>query len=141
MEVSILLLRHSPAGKRREWAGEDRGRPLDKKGRKQADEIAKRLAAYPIKRICSSPYTRCVQTVEPLAQKLGIAIEEAPELEEGADPQEVKGLLDSVAGDLTVACTHGDIVELMVGPGEPMKKGGVWLLDAELNPVEYQGPP
>lgn len=140
-KTSVLLLRHSPAGDRSDWVGDDRLRPLDRKGSRQAVDLVETLGSYPIKRILSSPYVRCLQTVEPLARKLGLVVEEVATLGEGHTRKQVLAALESVTGDLTLACTHGDIMEEMVGVGQPMKKGGTWLLDPELSPVEYVPPP
>lgn len=137
-DASILLLRHSPAGKRREWDADDRLRPLDKKGMKQASALAEALTGYPIDRICSSPYKRCMQTVEPLSKRLRLPVQSAPALAEGASANEVIVFLESVSGQPTVACTHGDVMQLLVGAGKPMKKGGLWLLDSSLQPLEYR---
>lgn len=136
--ASILLLRHSPAGKRREWQADDTLRPLDQQGRRQAAALADSLAGYPITRICSSPYKRCLQTVEPLSRKLGVPVEVVPQLGEGASTEDVVDFLESASGSLTVACTHGDVMEMLVGAGKPMKKGAFWLLDSDLRPVEYK---
>lgn len=137
-DASILLLRHSPAGKRREWDADDRLRPLDKKGMKQASALAEALTGYPIDRICSSPYKRCMQTVEPLSKRLGLPVQSVPALAEGASANEVIAFLESASGQPTVACTHGDVMQLLVGAGKPMKKGGLWLLDSSLQPLEYR---
>ena len=73
--MSILLLRHGTAGTRKRWAGSDLERPLDKRGRRQARHLVELLEGYPIGRILTSPYTRCVATVEPLTETLGIGVE------------------------------------------------------------------
>ncbi|MEX2587864.1 MAG: histidine phosphatase family protein [Actinomycetota bacterium] len=137
-DASVLLLRHSPAGKRSKWSSDDRLRPLDQKGMRQAEGLAEALTGYPVKRIYSSPYKRCWQTVEPLSRKLGLPIEVEPALAEGASHREVIGFLESVCGEVIVACTHGDVVQMLVGEGEPMKKGSLWLLDSGLKPLQYR---
>ncbi|HEX2586689.1 MAG TPA: phosphoglycerate mutase family protein, partial [Gaiellales bacterium] len=113
-------------------------RPLDKKGRKQAKRLVDVLAGARIDRIVSSPYLRCVQTVEPLALRLGIAAEQRGELAEGTPPGPVRDLLAALDGATAVVCTHGDIIAELIGPGREAKKGSVWVLDgAGLDPVEY----
>ena len=69
--VTLVVVRHGSAGDRDEWDDDDRLRPLDKKGRKQAARLVDVLAGSRIERIVSSPYLRCVQTVEPLARARG----------------------------------------------------------------------
>ena len=132
----ILLVRHGRAGKRGQ-VGEDSLRPLDGRGRRQAAALPDLLAAYPVARVLTSPYTRCVQTVEPLAQRLGLEVEQHAELAEGATLGAVRDLLTSLDGQTVAACTHGDIIAELIGPGREAKKGSVWVLDAALAPVEY----
>jgi broad specificity phosphatase PhoE len=71
----LLLIRHALAGDRHAWEGDDRVRPVDDRGRLQSDALVDTLAEFQIDRIVSSPYLRCVQTVEPLAEALGLEIE------------------------------------------------------------------
>ena len=56
--MPLLIVRHARAGKRWEWEGDDRERPLDKKGRRQADGLLEQLAPYSVERIASSRLTR-----------------------------------------------------------------------------------
>lgn len=117
----VLLVRHGRAGRRSQWEGDDRLRPLDKKGRRQAKGLVELLEPYPVDRVLSSPYVRCVQTVEPLAGARRLTLEEVEELEEGKLRQETIGLLERLDAEYPVLCTHGDVVfELL---GEEMKKG------------------
>lgn len=142
--ASILLLRHGTAGDRSQWEGDDRLRPLDELGRRQAIELAELLSPFPIKRILSSPYVRCVQTVEPLAERLGLQIETMEELAEGANAADVRRLMHSFSGELSLLCTHGDVIEAVLGPGVLNKKGGVWVLknnNGSLEPAGYLAPP
>ena len=50
-------------------------------------------AATPISRIASSPATRCIETVAPLARALGLEVEADNRLAEGADPRLVLELV------------------------------------------------
>lgn len=134
----ILLVRHGRAGKRGQSGGDDSMRPLDTKGRSQAAALPDLLAAYPVTRVLTSPYIRCVQTVDPLARRLGVEIEQRLELAEGTPPRPVRDLLASLAGETAAVCTHGDIIAELIGPGREAKKGSVWVLDGPaLDPVEY----
>ncbi len=140
--MAIILVRHGSAGKRGAWSGDDRLRALDARGRKQAQGIASALADRGVDRILSSPYVRCVQTVEPLAAALGLEVEERPELAEGAGPSAPSALTEEMADRNAVLCTHGDVVEDLLG--EPMKKGAAYVLERThngLEPVDYLPPP
>jgi phosphohistidine phosphatase SixA len=119
--MSVVLLRHASAGDRETWEGDDRLRPLDDKGWRRARRVAEELRALGVRRAVSSPYVRCVQTLEPL----GLPIEEDERLAVGASRDAALALLGSLED--AVACTHGDIVELVLGSS--LKKGRYALLD------------
>jgi broad specificity phosphatase PhoE len=94
-----------------------------------------------IARVLSSPYARCVQTVEPLAKKLGVPVEVASELAEGTLLSDVLRLIEKVADEPSVLCTHGDVVEnllrhlgerrVALEGGFVFAKGSTWVFDAE----------
>ncbi len=143
-EAAALLVRHGTAGNRKDWDAKDELRPLDDKGLRQAQALADTLIHHPIRHIFSSPYLRCVQTVEPLAQRLGLPVQEAGELAEGASAAEVAKLIGGLDGGLAVLCTHGDVIEKIVGEDAPNRKGGFWLLNTTadgLKPSRYVPPP
>lgn len=139
--MAIILVRHGSAGKRGAWSGDDGLRPLDARGRKQAQGIASALVDRGVDRILSSPYVRCLQTVEPLTAALKLDVEERPELAEGAGPSAASALAEEMAGWNAVLCTHGDVVEDLLG--KPMKKGAAYVLERRqkgLEPVDYLPP-
>jgi broad specificity phosphatase PhoE len=117
-------------------------RPLDETGRSQAERLVGLLDGRDVSRILSSPYLRCTQTVEPLALARRLPIEHREELAEGASREDVLALLRAAGkGDSVVLCTHGDVVELLLG--HESDKGSTWLLERrrdELEPVEYLPP-
>jgi 8-oxo-dGTP diphosphatase len=118
--VSVILLRHAWAGHRHEWSGEDLLRPLDERGRRQALE----LRALDVSRIVSSPFVRCVETVTPLAATRVLTIELDQRLAEGAERSALPLLAELDGG---VACTHGDVIEALLGRG--LKKGAAAVVD------------
>ncbi|NNG36586.1 NUDIX domain-containing protein [Nakamurella aerolata] len=65
--ATVVLVRHAKAGHRESYDGDDAGRPLDAKGRKQAKALVGQLLPFGVNRIVSAPVTRCVQTVQPTA--------------------------------------------------------------------------
>jgi 8-oxo-(d)GTP phosphatase len=118
----------------------DRERPLDDDGRQQAKLIATVLADAGITRILSSPATRCLQTVTPLADQLGLAIEEHEALFEG-DHDGALDLAEDFARTATTAVlsSHGDIIPAIIDtlyyrgvdvdrPGK-CAKGSIWTLN------------
>ena len=78
--MDVFFVRHAKAGSRRRFEGDDRLRPLSRNGRAQANALVEQLLRSDTTRVLTSPYTRCVETVAPLAKKLGLEVEldEAP---------------------------------------------------------------
>jgi phosphohistidine phosphatase SixA len=137
----VLLVRHATAGHSTS-APDDHLRPLDERGREQAGRLVDALDPYDVRRIVTSPYVRCRQTVEPLAGALGLPVEERPELAEGSTAEDVLRLVGSLDGETVVLCTHGDVVHELLG--EESKKGSTWALDVTPDGLarrEYLPPP
>jgi 8-oxo-dGTP diphosphatase len=130
----LLVIRHARAGDRAEWRGDDRRRPLDERGRRQAEALVDALAAFPVTRILSSPYDRCVQTVEPLAAQRELPVEVSEEL--GEEQQLTAGavLVRSLIGQEVAVCVHGGLSDEAFG--ERQKKGETLVVDADGRVVE-----
>ena len=137
----ILLVRHARAGHHGSHA-DDRLRPLDEKGRQQAEVLVGLLADRPLERILTSPFLRCVETVVPLARATGLEPELRDELAEGAPASAARRLIAELGGQEAVLCSHGDVIGELIGQGRPAKKGSVWLLDPAdgLEPRGYMVP-
>jgi 8-oxo-dGTP diphosphatase len=114
--VSILLLRHVHAGDRDTWRGDDTKRPVSQRGRRQAAALVERFADRPIVAVLTSPYVRCIQSVEPLAAARGLEVEEVDDLAEGNPPDLVRRFLRRQherargLGGEVVLCSHGDVI-------------------------------
>ncbi len=148
----VFVVRHAKAGSRHRHDGPDVERPLTKPGRRQAQALATVLAPADPRRLWTSPYRRCVQTLEPLAARLGRPLCTDERLAEGAD---AAGLLDLVRSTEApaVLCTHGDVLEdllvRLMGLGIPLEtteiaKGSTWVLQrdgADLVKARYLPPP
>ncbi len=135
--VPVYLVRHAKAGSRASWKGDDQDRPLSSTGRAQSARLAKWLAKEPISIVLSSPYVRCIQTVEPLAHRHDLKVEDASALAEHQPHRPVIDLLDGLP-DHAVLCTHGDIAlatisalarrGLEVVGRSDFRKGATWVL-------------
>ena len=114
--MRIHLVRHAHAGSRKAWDGADRDRPLSDRGWVQAEGIEKALADVGVDRVWSSAYVRCIQTLDPLAERLGLEVEVVEPLSEGGSGAEALDLLLYAArSGLTVAaCSHGDVIPAVV---------------------------
>lgn len=133
----VYLVRHAKAGERRLWEGEDEARPLSKYGWKQSQAIARRLGSKRASSLYSSPYVRCMQTLEPLAEHLGVDIHSEQRLYEGAPFEPVLDLLAEVP-TAAVLCSHGDIIPeviqalarrgMEVQTPPDWRKGSIWVL-------------
>ena len=156
MTTQIYVIRHAKAGARDRWTGPDELRPLTEGGWRQARGLVETLAGRPLTRILSSPYVRCVQTVEPLAEDRDLPVEAMPELREGMafDLVEKVALGASVDGPIALS-VHGDAIRALVddlrrrgvlngnGDGD-VRKGCTWILDADRGSIveaRYVPPP
>ncbi len=72
--LDVILVRHAEAMSDADWAGGDDERPLSNAGAHAARELAEELDPYGLTAIYSSPMSRALQTVEPLAQRRGMEI-------------------------------------------------------------------
>ncbi|HLM04556.1 MAG TPA: bifunctional NUDIX hydrolase/histidine phosphatase family protein [Blastococcus sp.] len=143
---TLLLVRHGHAGSSEDWDGPDDLRPLDERGRREAAQLARVLPVFGPTAVQSAARTRCTQTVEPLAEVIGVPVEPMPELGEeefADDPQAGLAVIDRLLAPrdepgVTVVCSQGGaipsvLLSLGVRPrGErlypPSAKGSVWVL-------------
>jgi 8-oxo-dGTP pyrophosphatase MutT (NUDIX family) len=145
---SLILVRHGRAGARSEWDGPDDLRPLDGRGRAQAARLAKVLPEFGPVEVLSAPPVRCRDSVQPLADRLGLTVRSSPELgEEGfeADPQAGLALVEQLLeprddGGVTVVCSQGGAIpSVLLALGvrwegvagrlfPPAAKGSTWVL-------------
>lgn len=136
---TLLLLRHARAGKRSGFSGDDRLRPLDKAGRRQAREAVPVLAAFHPRQLLAADRVRCEQSVQPLAERLGLPVLSAPTLSDEAYDKEPDAGLTTVREALeqpgtTVICSQGETIPALLkqldAPGAPYptRKGSLWVL-------------
>lgn len=153
--MPLYLVRHAKAGDREDWQGDDRLRPLSKPGRRQAEALVDRFKELPVDHVVSSPYLRCVQTVEPLAAQRGLPIETSDALAEGAGIGPIFELMRGFGDRPAVLCTHGDVVQEFVEhlaaegvirprDADNLAKGSTWVIDhtnGKITAVRYLEPP
>jgi 8-oxo-(d)GTP phosphatase len=141
--AAVLLIRHAKAGDRKSWADDDRLRPLEPAGTKQAALIAEIVPHWQPDRVGSADLLRCIQTVAPLAENLAMSVETEPTLSEDAfadDPDAALARIRELAGagGTSAICSQGGAIPGMVAeladadgldlPEIPAKKGSMWAL-------------
>jgi phosphohistidine phosphatase SixA len=155
----FVLLRHAHAVNKRAWSGRDHERPLNERGFREAQALVEPLSAVPLRRLLSSPALRCRQTLDPLARRLGMAIEATDLLDRDVDAPRLAELAEDPESIDAVLCTHGETLVALLGhwqehgrlvltlpSGEIVKstteKSGGWLVhgNAQLQ-ARYLPPP
>jgi len=146
------LVRHAKAEDRHSFGGADFARPLAPAGVRQAELLGEQLGSCDPRPelVLSSPARRCIETVGPLAARLGTPVEVADWLAEGADAAQALRKLRELAVP-AVACTHGDVIwgvlEQLAGEGVDLgkrpaaAKGSVWVLGSSPLVARYLEPP
>lgn len=130
----LALVRHAHATARGDWHDEDALRPLDERGRRQADDLVPVLGAYEIERLVTSTSTRATDTLAPFATASGRQMRLKRGLsEEGhaIDPDKAAYHLDRALdrGVAAALCSHGPgllgLVDDMVDRVDERRESGV----------------
>ncbi|GAA2012452.1 NUDIX hydrolase [Catenulispora yoronensis] len=134
--VPVILLRHADALSRKRWDGAEPERPLTDPGREEAEALVPALTAYGDNTLVTSPFTRCMQTLQPTADHLGTELTTEPALAENAEPEAARAWLRQVvkAGRPLVACTHRPVLPELLGES-PLGQA-VWAGRRALAPGE-----
>jgi 8-oxo-dGTP pyrophosphatase MutT (NUDIX family)/phosphohistidine phosphatase SixA len=152
-----ILVRHAAAGSRSDWSGDDDERPLSGKGRRQAAALAEQLGAFGVTALYSAPVVRCQQTLELLAERLGLPIRIEPLFgEQDYDPEATVARWREIVaeGGTPVICSQGGALpdllvvlarEAGVGLADTRtRKGAAWVLSLRgglLAAADYRPPP
>lgn len=149
----LYLVRHGKAGSRSDFRGDDRLRPLSPSGYRQAQALADTLLEAGVKWLISSPFLRCIETLQPAAQAIGVTVAIDDRLAEGRGGFEVVELIETLP-DSTALCSHGDVIpetiaalqrrgcEITSAPD--WRKASVWVLDRDADgeiATAYAWPP
>lgn len=138
--MEVYLIRHAHAGAR--TAGfHDRYRQLSDDGWRQAAALVDFFAGRPLGAIRSSPATRCVQTVEPLAEAVGLPVDEESALWEDVGFDDAFSLVSSLKADTEnggiVLCSHGNLIPAVIEEladqgaaihGRGCERASIWLI-------------
>lgn len=143
----FVLLRHAHAVAKRAWDGRDLDRPLSEQGLRQAQALVGSLSGMPLRRLLASPALRCVQTLEPLAHHLDLAIETSSLLARESEAPLVAQLAEDPRSEDALLCTHGETLAalfrhwqrhdhiILTPPAREIRKNmtqksGGWLVEA-----------
>ena len=156
--MRIIVVRHGQAVPKKGWTGPDDERPLLGRGRRQAARLRKVIGRQQPTRVLSSPALRCLQTVQPLAERYSLTVETAEPLSTLA-PDEAAGLCHELVRSeppdaVVVLCTHREVLNVLLPRISkdfgykfryrlPGAKGGAWILrfrSDRLRRVEYRPP-
>jgi 8-oxo-dGTP diphosphatase len=135
----IVLVRHARAGKRSDWKGEDALRPLDETGRSQAERLATVLPHFRPQTIYAADRTRCIQTVQPLADVLDLRVVVEPAFADeyfidNEAATETALLSLAKPGRVSVVCSQGTAIPALVDRlgrsvrSSDTRKGAFWVL-------------
>jgi 8-oxo-(d)GTP phosphatase len=115
----LIVVRHGKATPRSSWSGPDPLRPLDQRGQSRAAALAPLLAAFGVRRLISSPSTRCLDTLKPYAAKARITLrtkaglsEEGFAADETKAPYHVERMIER--GTAVAVCGHGPVLPAMI---------------------------
>jgi 8-oxo-dGTP diphosphatase len=149
----VHVIRHAAAGTPTK-SNNDKKRPVSKRGTGQALKLSRRLSKDPIVDIRSSPFLRCMQTVQPLGNGLAMAVGRDRRLAEGGRLKDMLSVMSELAGTTAVLCTHGDMISLLLdhvaaagvdlGPSADIRKASVWTFTTyrgEVTAASYRKPP
>ena len=136
----LYLVRHGKAGSRSDFRGDDRLRPLSSSGYRQAQALADTLLEAGVKSLISSPFLRCIETLQPTAQAIGVTVAIDGRLAEGRGGFEVVELIETLP-DSTALCSHGDVIPetiaalqrrgCQITSAPDWRKASVWVLDRD----------
>lgn len=156
---TVLIVRHGTAGSKSRYKGDDRKRPLDKHGRAQAESLVGQLLAFGANELYAADRLRCHQTLEPLAEELGVTIHNEPALTEEAYSDNRKTARHRIleiasAGGTPVICTQGKVIPDLIAwwcerdkvrPDKSRnRKGSTWVMsmaDGNLVAADHIGSP
>ena len=138
-DTTILLVRHAKAGKRNAWKKDDTIRPIDAHGRRQALALAQLGVLFAPEEICAATPLRCRQTVQPLADRLGIRIANAPAFSDKDFERRPSSTLRALHGlsqsnSVAVVSSQGHAIPGMLdaldrdNAPHDSRKGSAWVL-------------
>jgi 8-oxo-dGTP diphosphatase len=135
----FIVLRHARAGKKIPNRPKDFKRGLDRKGEAVARQLPELItSSLRPSLILSSPFRRCLETVEPLAEAIDLDVVEDDRFSPTSRAI-VRDAFADVAAD-SVVCTHGEVIVRLLGREAQCAKGAFWVVerrDGNFFPLRY----
>lgn len=125
----VLLVRHGDAGERCARPDLDDARPLSPAGSIEAAALCELLVLFAPGRLVCAPVRRCAQTLAPLAERTGLAVETLTAIDErGADAGVAARHLARVAADqdCSVVCAQGNLIARVLARLTATPDDGRW---------------
>ena len=148
---SLLVLRHASAGVPAAWTHrDDRTRPLDSAGLRQALALTRTLQAVEVDEILTSPYVRCQFTVGPVASIRQLPVIVCPWLSADSSLESVSNGVQTLQGS-PLLCTHREVLPKMAAElvarypqldcdalANLAKGAGYWVRFDDGKPIEHR---
>ncbi len=130
---ALIVLRHGKAMPHEQWDGPDHTRPLLHRGLEQSRSVAGGIAAFGPEVLVSSTAARCVATIAPTAEALGLEVKTSTAISQDAyagDGARVRKQVEKrlSRGMTTVLCSHGPVIPQIIA-------AAVDLSGAEVTPL------
>lgn len=104
--VPIILVRHGKAEARKSWKGTDANRPITPRGAAAAFALTQELACFNPVRLSTSPWIRCMETLETFSWQTGRDMVKLDPLTEDAFAADPQGAWDCFLSEIEYALAH-----------------------------------
>lgn len=117
--VPIIIQRHAAALSRSKWRKGEKTRPLSSKGKKQAAALPDLIDAFDPRSVVTSPWKRCLSTVERYSREQGMRMvvkDELTEADHAKRPARTAAVMERVMEESrpVVVCTHRPVLPTVI---------------------------
>ncbi|PLS28732.1 NTP pyrophosphohydrolase [Bifidobacterium parmae] len=104
--VPVILVRHGKAEARKSWKGTDANRPITPRGAAAAFALSHELACFNPVRLATSPWIRCMETLETFSWQTGRDMVKLDPLTEDAFAADPQAAWECFASEIEYALKH-----------------------------------
>ena len=135
--LALYFVRHADAGVPLTWMGDDAGRPLSKKGRRQARRLGRHLDALGVNvdLLLTSPKVRAADTATLVGKAIGAKATIDPALASGFDAAELRAVITAADAAVSSVMFVGhdpdlsDLLSWLVGAHVGLRNGALARVD------------